>query len=126
MNNNHTINKPKKFDLEERTTKFGKNVIIAIKKVKINSINKRIIEQLTGSSGSIGANYSEANEAESKKDFIHKISISKKEAKETNHWLKLLKTSNPEISSDIDILLQENKELVLIFSKIISSSRKRK
>lgn len=59
-----------KYDLEERTAKFAENVIILLKSMKINALNKRIVEQLVGSSGSIGANYCEANEGESKKGFL--------------------------------------------------------
>ena len=80
----------KLYDLEERTARFAEAVIDAVKKLTITPINKRLIEQLVGSSGSIGANYCEANESESKKDFIHKMTIAKKEIKETKHWLRLL------------------------------------
>lgn len=112
-----------KYDLEERTLKLAKDIIFTIKKIQITSINKRIIEQLVGSSGSIGANYNEANESESKKDFYHKIQISKKEIKETLHWLRLLSASNPEISDDLEQHWSETHELLLIFSKILSSRK---
>ncbi len=115
-----------KYDLEERTAKFAEEIIKLVKSIKITSINKRIISQLVGSGGSIGANYCEANEAESKRDFMHKISICKKEIKETRHWLRLLRNSNPEINSKVKILQKENQELLLIFSKIISSCRKKR
>ncbi len=111
------------YDLEGRTLKFAENAINVVKKIKINSVNGRIIDQLVGSSGSIGANYCEANEAESKQDFIHKIGISKKEAKETRYWLKLLKVSNPEISNYLESLEKESQELILIFSSIIKSAK---
>jgi four helix bundle protein len=78
-----------------------------------------------GSGGSIGANYCEANEAESKKDFIHKISICKKEIKETRHWLRLLLKSNPEKKDEIKKLTSEAQELLLIFSKILTSSKRK-
>jgi len=112
------------FDLEERTAKFAENIIDLVKKLKVNSINKRIVEQLVGSGGSIGANYSEATESESKKDFIHKISIAKKEIKETKHWLRLMARSNPETKKEIRNMWLEAQELLLIFSKIIQSCRK--
>jgi len=76
----------KNYNLEERTALLAEHIIDEVKSISINSINKRIIEQLIGSSGSIGANYCEAVESESKKDFVHKISIAKKEIKETQHW----------------------------------------
>lgn len=111
------------YDLEERTAKFAESVIDLMKKLSNDSINKRMIEQLIGSAGSLGANYCEANEAESKKDFIHKIGICKKETKETRHWLRLLARANPDFVNDFRTLWKENQELLLIFSKITSSSR---
>lgn len=90
------ISSTKRYDLEERTARFAEEVIELVKKLPENSINKRMIEQCVASSGSIGANYCEANEAESKKDFQHKIGISKKEIKETKHWLRLLAYANPD------------------------------
>ncbi len=113
----------RKYDLEERTAKFAEAVVDLLRTMKITPLNSRIIEQLVGSSGSIGANYCEATEAESKKDFVHKIGISKKETKETRHWLRLLARTNPEIGGKLRELWQESQELLLIFSKIIRSSR---
>ena len=112
-----------KYDLEERTARFAEQVIELVRSLKQDSINKRIVEQVVGSSGSIGANYYEATEAESKKDFTHKIGISRKEAKETGHWLRLLAKSHPERADEIRTLWKEAHELVLIFSKIVHSSR---
>jgi four helix bundle protein len=116
-------NGDKKYDLEERTAKFAEQVIDFVRTIEIDSVNRRIIDQLVGATGSIGANYSEAVEAESKKDFVHKIGISKKEIKESKHWLRLLARSNPERKEEIRGLWQEAHELLLIFSKIIRSSR---
>lgn len=113
----------KKYDLEERTAAFAENIIDFVKTLKITPLNIRVIEQLIGSSGSIGANYCEAVEAESKKDFIHKIGISKKEIKETCHWLRLLARVHPDKKNEIKILWREAHELLLIFSKIIHSSK---
>ncbi len=114
----------KKYDLEERTAKLAEKVIELTKKVKITPINKRIVEQLVGSAGSIGANYCEATEAESKKDFIHKIGLCKKETKETKHWLRLLARANPSLKEDIKPLWQESQEILLIFSSIIKTTKK--
>lgn len=116
----------KKYDLEERTAKLAEQIIDLVRNIKETSVNKRIISQLVGSGGSIGANYCEATEAESKKDFIHKIGICKKEIKETKHWLRLLAKSNPEVKDEIKILWKETQELLLIFSKIIKTSRNKK
>lgn len=112
-----------KYDLEERTAKFAEIVIKLVRKITPSSINKRIIEQVVGSSGSIGANYNEANEGESKKDFYHKIGIAKKEIKETQHWLRLLATAEPQLKEELRALWQEAHELILIFSKILSSQK---
>lgn len=112
-----------KYDLEERTAIVGIDIIKLVKKIKTTPVNQRIISQLVGSGGSIGANYCEATEAESKKDFIHKIGIAKKEIKETKHWLRLLADSNPEFKDEIRKLWQEAQELLPIFSKTIKTSK---
>lgn len=111
------------FDLEERTVVFAENVIDLVRSIKLDPVNSRITSQLVGSSGSVGANYGEATEGESKKDFIHKIGIAKKEIKETKHWLRLLARANPEQKESIRQLWKETQELLLIFSKIIRSSK---
>jgi len=113
-----------RYDLEERTRNFAKNIVSLMMKLPKNPVNNRMIEQLIGSGGSIGANYCEANEAESKKDFTHKIGICKKEVKETRYWLNLLFHANPNYSEQFKTLSIEVQELLLIFSKIISSCRK--
>lgn len=111
------------FNLEERTAKFAEKIIDLCKKIKINPLNSRIIGQLIGCGGSIGANYCEAAEAESKRDFQHKMSIAKKEIKETKHWLRLFARTNPEEKEEIRLLWKEAQELLLIFSKSIKTSR---
>jgi|SRR3989344_4937780 len=120
---NPNLQTKKVYDLEQRTFIFSENIINIVKKIKVTPVNSRIIDQIVGSSTSIGANYSEANEAESKQDFIHKISICKKEAKETRYWLRILKISNPEISEQLNILEKESQEFILIFSSIVKSSK---
>lgn len=112
-----------KYDLEERTAKFAEDVIDFVRTIKQDAVNRRIIDQLVGSAGSTGANYCEAVEAESKKDFIHKIGIVKKETKETQHWLRLLARAHPERSEEARKLWKEVHELLLIFAKINRSSR---
>ena len=98
---------PKKFDLEERTAKFGENIIEFSKGLINNPINRPLISQIVRSATSIGANYMEADGAESKKDFNHKIAICKKEAKETKHWLRMLITANPDKKIECQNLWQE-------------------
>lgn len=114
---------PQEFDLEERTAVFAENIIDLARSIKINAVNSKIITQVVGSGGSIGANYCEATEAESKKDFIHKIGICKKEIKETRHWLRLIARTNPDKKEKLRALWQEAQELLLIFSKIVRSSK---
>lgn len=98
-----------KYDLEERTFRFAKNVTDA--------------KQLVRSSGSIGANYIEANEALSMKDFIMRIKISRKEAKETSYWLKLLDTYEEiDLEAERDDLLDESIQLLKILSAILVKS----
>ena len=75
----------KKYDLEERTTKFGENIILFSKKIQQNLVVNPLIVQLIRSAISVGANYSEADDAESSKDFKHKIGICKKESRESKH-----------------------------------------
>lgn len=113
----------KKYDLEERTALFAEKVIITVKTLPQNSVNKPLIEQLIRSASSIGANYCEAIEAESKKDFIHKVGICKKKTKETQYWLRLLGKSNIEFIEVLRGLWKEVHELLLIFSAVIRSSK---
>ena len=115
-----------KFDLEERTARFAENIIDLCKSIKITPLNSRIISQLIGCGGSIGANYCEAAEAESKKDFRHKMGIAKKEIKETRHWLRLLARVQEEKKEKIRELWREAQELLLIFSKSINTSSRKK
>jgi four helix bundle protein len=115
----------KKYDLEERTALFGESVIKLCRKVKQDNITAPIVNQLIRSATSIGANYMEANGASSKKDFINKIFICKKESQETKHWLRMIRSCiDPSLNSEVDSLAKECQELIFIFQKIASSSRK--
>jgi len=109
----------KEFDLEKRTTEFAKTVIRLCTKLPRHSINNRLIDQVVGSSGSIGANYREANDAVGEKDIILRMKISRREAKESQHWLELLLEANPIEKTQIQALLKESDELVRILSAII-------
>jgi len=117
--NTEDIIPQKKFDLEERTAKFGENVIMFTLGVSENSVTRSLINQLVRSATSIGANYMEADGAESKKDFRHKIGISKKESKETMHWLRMFAVAVPSKKEDCRKLWKEAHELALIFSAIL-------
>jgi len=123
---NDKIKKDKKYyDLEERTAKFGEDIIGFAKKLPSNDITKRIIPQLIGAGASVGANYCEADCAESNKDFIHKIAIANKEAKETKHFLRMAAKAVPECANEARKLWQEGHELNLIFVTIINNAKKK-
>ncbi len=106
------------YDLEERTAKFGEDVIDFVRTLKRNEINRPLISQIIRSATSIGANYMEANQASSKKDFKNKIRLCRKEANETKHWLRMISKANPEKQNDCRKLWKEAHELTLIFAKI--------
>ncbi len=94
-----TENDKREYNLEERTAVFAEKVIELMKELPSNAINSRMISQVVSSAGSAGANYAEASESESKKDFTHKISISKKELRETNKsWFKTKKDKSDRIN----------------------------
>ena len=110
-----------KYDLEERTAKFGEQIITFCRSVKSDKLADPILNQLIRAGTSVGANYMEANGASSKKDFQNKIFIFKKEIQETKHWLRMSKSFMAEKSEIIDLLWKEAQELTLIFQKIGSS-----
>ena len=118
------IKSKKVYDLEERTFIFAKDVRIFIKALSKTIANIEDGKQVIRSSGSVGANYREANEALSKKDFIMRIKISRKEAKESVYWLKLLNETNDlDNSKDALMLIQEATELKKILSSILEKSK---
>jgi len=108
----------KKWDLEERTAIFGENVILFCRKVPIDPVTSPLITQLVKAGTSIGANYCEADDAESKKDFKHKIGIVKKESRESKHFIRMMAVAAPELKDEAKPLWQEAKELNLIFNSI--------
>jgi len=114
---------PKKFDLEERTFQFARRVRIFVGRLHKNMANVEDGKQLIRSSGSVGANYIEANEALSKKDFVMRIKISRKEAKESIFWLRLIDViENQELEKERIFLAQEATELMKIFGAILEKS----
>jgi len=115
--------KPKQYDLEDRTYEFAKKVRVFLKKSPKTRANIEDGKQLIRSSGSIGANYIEANEALSKKDFIYRIRICRKEAKESRYWLKLMHTDGQNLLEQVrDDLMNECTELIKIFSAIVQKT----
>ena len=109
-----------KYDLEERTSVFGEKIIEFAKSIKKNSINNPLISQIVRSGTSIGANYMEADAANTKKDFKYKISLCRKESKETKHWLRMIAKANPGLLKETRVLWKEAHELTLIFSAILN------
>jgi four helix bundle protein len=110
------------YDLEERTFKFAFNIRKIIKKLPKKLHNIDDFKQLIRSSGSVGANYIEANGALGKKDFLMRLRICRKEAKESTYWLKLIYENNISNQEEIEKLIQESIELTKIFGSIITKS----
>jgi four helix bundle protein len=111
------------YDLEERTACFGEAVIDFAKSIPQNPVTSRIITQLVGAGTSVGANYVEADDAVSKKEFLKNIGTCRKEARETKHFLRMAVRAVPELKPQARTLWQEAKELHLIFSKIWRNGR---
>ena len=113
----------KRFDLEDRTLAFAKRVRDFIKRLPNSLANIEDGKQVIRSSGSVGANYIEANESLNKKDFILRIKICRKEAKETGYWLKLLDIQSEQVEKERKDLVQESTELTKIFGAILQKSQ---
>lgn len=112
----------KKYDLEDRTLEFSKRILKLIKALPKDDINRCYTNQIIRSSSSVGANYREANDALGKKDFVHRVKIARKEAKETTYWIELIKEHNTNLANRMELLLQESIELTKILSAIIVKS----
>ena len=114
----------KTYDLEERTYQFAKKVALFCKKLPKTISNIEYMKQVIKASGSVGANYIEANEALSKKDFKMRIKICRKEAKESAYWLRLIIETNPErFKKEGELLRKEAIELKKIFSRVIEKTK---
>ena len=114
----------KPYDLAERTFLFAKEVALFCKRVLHNVLNDEYVRQLVRSSGSVGANYIEANESLGKKDFLMKIKTCRREARESAYWIRLLEETNaPGLNSSAEELMAEASELKKIFSSIAEKSR---
>jgi len=123
-NPNTKIQNSKLYDLEDRTLKFAKDIRRFVRQLPKNTASFEDGKQLIRSSGSVGANYIEANESLSKKDFIMRIKISRKEAKESKYWLLLISTDDNKALDTIRYqLAQEAIELMKIFSAIMRKSQ---
>ena len=108
----------KTYDLAERTEQFGKQIILFCNKAPRSPITIPLITQLVKCGTSVGANYYEADDAESKQDFRHKIGICKKEARESKYFIRMIVVAIPQLEADAKKLFQEAKEIHLIFNSI--------
>ncbi len=106
------------YDLEERTTLFGESVIRFARRIPRSPVNDRLISQLVGAATSVGANYCEADDGVSRKDFRNRIGTCKKEARETKYFLRLIATADESLKPEARILWLEARELHLIFCAI--------
>ncbi len=112
-----------KYNLEERTAKFGEDIIRFAKKIPKKAENLPLVSQLVRAGTSVGSNYCEADCAESRKDFEHKLGICKKESKETRHWLRMIAVAEPSLGDEAKNLWREANELNLIFCSIIQKTK---
>jgi len=108
----------KKYDLEERTAKFGEDIIKFAKKIPKGTETFPLISQLIRAGTSVGANYCEASDCHSKKDFLHKVGICKKESREVKYWLRMVVTAAPKLKKEARELWKEAQELNLIFGSM--------
>ncbi len=113
----------KTYDLEERTGQFGEAIIVFAKRIPITLVTESLIPQFVRSGTSVGANYCEADNAGSKKEFRYRISICKRESRETKHWLRMIAAAVPELKEEARKLWREAQELNLIFSAIYRSKK---
>lgn len=114
----------KQYDLEERTYQFAKRVRDFVKKLPQSLANIEYGKQLIDSSSSVGANWIEANESFSKKDFSMRVKICRKEAKESHYWLRLIEVNNDILEKERNELLQEALELTKIFGSMVEKMKK--
>jgi four helix bundle protein len=112
-----------KFDLEERSAKFGEAVIAFAKRVPRNEVTSPLISQVVRAGTSIGGNYCEADEAETNKEFRYRIGICKREAKETKFQIRMIVAAEPIMKDEARVLWQEAKELTKIFAAILRNGR---
>ena len=113
-----------KRDIHERIYKFALDILDIVKTIPKSTENLILIKQLVRSATSVGANALEADGSETKKEFIHRFTIAKKEAKESFYWLSLISDHNTRLKKLFEPYLRENKELILIISKIIINTKK--
>ena len=114
-------------DLKDRTLDFAVDVRKFARSIKMDRLNQDDIAQLIRASGSVGANFGEAIESISKRDFIYRLKICLKEARESRYWLIVIEKTNSALSGEqLSLLIQESKELIMIFSSIIQKHKRNK
>jgi len=111
------------YDLAERTSVYGESVIVFSRSFRLDVINAPLIRQLVRSATSLGANYAEADEAGSKKEFRYRISLCCRETRECKHWLRMLAVASPETKEEARELWKEANEINLIFATIHRKSK---
>jgi len=117
------VENSKRYDLEERTLRFAKDVIQFVGILPKTIANIEIMKQVIRSSGSVGANYIEANEALSKKDFTMRVKICRKEVKESRYWLRLIEVKEEDVEKRRQSLINEATELMKIFGSIVEKAK---
>jgi four helix bundle protein len=115
----------RQYDLEDRTTRFAEAIIDFAKRVAVTAVTEPLLRQLVRSGTSIGANYAEADDAESKKGFRYRIGICKRESRETKYWLRMIAHAAPATTEEARLHWTEAKELHLIFAAIYRGKNKR-
>ncbi len=115
----------KAYDLVERTARFGEEIVRFAKSVPRNPVTSPLITQIVRSATSVGANFAEADDASSQREFRHKIGISRKEARETKHWLRMIVAAEPELADRARVHWMEAKELHLILATIFRKQTRR-
>jgi four helix bundle protein len=116
----------KTYDLEERSAKFGEEVIRFCRGLKLDAVTEPLVRQIIKSSTSVGANYCEADDAVSRKEFRQKIGTCKKESRETKHWLRMIAAAEPAQAERARVLWKEANELLLIFATIFRKLTEKK
>ena len=112
----------RQFDLGERTAKFGESAVRFARALKLDAVTSPLVQQLVRAATSVGANYGEADEAGTKKEFRYRISLCRRESRECKHWLRMIATAVPQSKEDARRLWKEADELTLIFAAIYRKS----
>ena len=114
-----------RYDLAERTAQFGEGIIALVRGIKLDAVTSPLVRQLVRSATSVGANYAEADEAGSKKEFRYRISVCNRESRETKHWLRMIAVAVPRLKDEARRLWKEAHELNLIFAAIFRKSERK-